>query len=174
MNLSNTTIGIFILAIATTLSIFRLNGHISAHAEYSNLAGSYWDLAEKSSTIKDKSTNIDLFVYKLESLGLQNTNSALIYKTINTDFNKNFAALKTFQSRLHSIDTMNVNSFAYQTAIQQITQQEQGEADDMLSVFSECYYKVHYYFYYNLFIIIGFFILEILLFTIGFAILVEG
>lgn len=39
---------------------------------------------------------------------------------------------------------MDANSFQYNTAIQQITQQEQGEAIDMLSVFQGCWYKENY------------------------------
>lgn len=39
---------------------------------------------------------------------------------------------------------MDANFFQYNTAIQQITQQEQGEAIDMLSVFQGCWYKENY------------------------------
>ena len=41
---------------------------------------------------------------------------------------------------------MNVASFEYQTAIQQITAQEQGEAQAMLEVFSGIWWKNNYIF----------------------------
>jgi hypothetical protein len=52
--------------------------------------------------------------------------------------------LKSLQSRLHQIDTMDANSFQYNTAIQQITEQEQGGACAMLNIFKGCWYKEHY------------------------------
>ena len=44
---------------------------------------------------------------------------------------------------------MNVQSFAYQTAIQQITQQEQGEAQYMLKVFQGSWMLIHYWYLWN-------------------------
>jgi hypothetical protein len=47
---------------------------------------------------------------------------------------------------LDEIQKMNVASFEYQTAIQQITAQEQGEAQAMLEVFSGIWWKNNYIF----------------------------
>ena len=56
----------------------------------------------------------------------------------------NFEALKSLQKRLQEIKKLDPNSFEYNTAIQQITAQEQGEAASMLCVFHGCWIKEHY------------------------------
>jgi hypothetical protein len=47
--------------------------------------------------------------------------------------------VQTLVSRLDSISRTDATSFQYNTAIEQITKQEQGEASNMLDVFCECY-----------------------------------
>jgi len=66
---------------------------------------------------------------------------------------------------------MNPESFAYQTAIQQITEQEQGQACLMLSVFKDCWLYKYHYTLWNDFIVIGFAILQLLIILIGFTII---
>lgn len=44
---------------------------------------------------------------------------------------------------------MKVTSFEYQTAMQQITGQEQGEANEMLSVFKGVWYKENFILLWN-------------------------
>jgi len=53
-------------------------------------------------------------------------------------------ALETLSRRLTEIQNMNPSSFEYNTAIQQITAQEQGEANAMLSEFKGCYLLNNY------------------------------
>lgn len=105
----------------------------------------HWTLADRASTIDYKSQQIDLFVEALEKQGLAGTNDALILKTPENSFDENFKTLKSLQTRLTEIKTMDPRSFEYQTAIQQITAQEQGEAKQMLDVLQGCWYKQHHF-----------------------------
>lgn len=132
-----------------------------ANYQYSSTIESNWNLADKASTISQKSDYIDKFVLALQNSGLQGQNDALIFFTPNNSFDQNFQAIQSLQSRLHEIKTMDESSFAYQTAIQQITAQEQGQADDMLAVFSGSWYKVHHYLLWNPWIVLGWIIIII-------------
>jgi len=116
---------------------------------YTNEFSSYWELADKSSTIEEKARYINLFVEALEKSGLQGEYNAIIYKTPTVSFDKNLLALKSLQQRLEEIKTMDIRSFEYQTAIQQITGQEQGEAQEMLDVLHGCWVKNNYFFYWD-------------------------
>lgn len=111
---------------------------------YNREIQSYWDLADKSSTIQKKSEYIDIFVDKLEQSGLHGNYNAIWQTTPDNSFDCNFDALKTLQKRLHDVQNMEVTSFEYQTAMQQITGQEQGESADMISVFKGTWTKEHY------------------------------
>lgn len=108
---------------------------------YNKEIGSYWSLADKSSSIDKKSEYIDKFVGALELSGLSGKYNAVFLTTPDNSFDYNLDALKTLQARLHEISNMDVTSFEYQTAIQQITAQEQGEAEAMLSVFYGVWWK---------------------------------
>jgi hypothetical protein len=101
-----------------------------------------WVLADKSSTLVAKSEYIDKFVENLqigEQSGDFSTHSAFFLKNDANAFSENLKALKTLQSRLYEVRSMDPSSFEYNNAIQQITAQEQGEASEMINVFSECY-----------------------------------
>jgi len=106
-----------------------------------------WSLSDKSSTITAKQKYIGEFVAALEQ-GFKNNEfseyNALFLKTPNNSFIKNLEALKTLSDRLNEIKGMNPNSFEYNTAIQQITAQEQGEAQSMIYTFSRCYTLSNY------------------------------
>lgn len=109
--------------------------------QYDKEIGSYWKLADKSSTVLEKAKQIDKFVGALEKVNLRGGYDAIFLKTPNNSFDSNFEALKTLQQRLHEIKYMDVSSFEYQTAMQQITAQEQGGAFDMLRVFKGIWWK---------------------------------
>ena len=150
-------VSLFMFSIlVTTLNIAT---GITASYKYSREYGSYWNLADKSSTIKSKAKYIDIFVDKLENSNFNGQYDALVFKTPDNGFNENLVALKTLQKRLYEISDMDISSFEYQTAMQQITAQEQGDADVMLSVFKGVWYKNHYIWLWNW---IGF--IQILLF----------
>lgn len=143
------SIGVILVLAALGLTSFFIFEIVKSNYEYENNYSSYWSLSDKASTISQKSDYIDKFVTSLDGSGLHGTNDALIWKTNNNAFDTNFQALESLQSRLHEIKGMDESSFAYQTAIQQITAQEQGQADDMLGVFEGCWLKVHYYWLWN-------------------------
>lgn len=124
-----------ILAASVLLLIVWIVAYLRADYYYEANVQSEWELADKSSTIPAKREHLDRFVATLERQNLQGRYDALIFPTPNNSFDANFAALKTLQSRLQEIEGMDVKSFEYQTAIQQITAQEQGEAQSMLKTF---------------------------------------
>lgn len=121
---------------------------IVANYEYENMVLSYWNLADKASTIPQKSEYLDRFVVALGSAQLPD-HAAIWLKTPDNDVSQNMLALKSLQGRLHEIQGMDVQSFQYQQAIQQITAQEQGEASNMLAVFENAWYLSHHFFLYD-------------------------
>lgn len=159
--------GILLILCGIGITINMIIMFVQADYHYENDFKANWDLADKSSTIAQKSEYIDKFVEALDNSGLHGTNDALIWKTNNNSFDTNFKALKSLQSRLDEIKGMDESSLAYQTAIQQITAQEQGQADEMLSVFEGCWTKVHYYWLWNPFLVLLQIISIFLLFVLG-------
>jgi hypothetical protein len=139
-------LGITLLVVSVIWSIILVATGIIGKYNYNNNYLSYWSLADKSSTIPKKTEYIDKFVAALEKSHLEGDYNALMLKTPDNSFDSNMDALKSLQSRLHEVQTMDVTSFQYQAAIQQITQQEQGEAGEMLRVFHGTWWKVHYFF----------------------------
>ena len=113
---------------------------IVADYEYEKNFQYAWNLADKSSTIDAKSKYISEFVEKIEAKKDDFAkNSAVWLKTSDNSFDKNLDALKSLRDRLLQIKTMDPQSFQYNTAIQQITAQEQGEAGPMLDVLKSCW-----------------------------------
>jgi predicted negative regulator of RcsB-dependent stress response len=125
---------LILMAIIIGFAQFRAN------YEYSTAIGSYWDLSEKASTLKQKSTYLDKYVAGLEDPATRFAPfNATIYQTPNNSFEQNLVAVKSLQSRMHQIQNMDETSFAYQTAIQQITAQEQGEGQEVTDTFEGCW-----------------------------------
>jgi hypothetical protein len=110
---------------------------------------SYWSLADKSSTIIKKSEYLDKFVEALEKQNFEGKYNALFLNTPDNNFDQNFVVLKSLQQRLHEIKGMNVSSFEYQTAMQQITGQEQGEASAMIRIFRGVWWKENHFLLWN-------------------------
>jgi len=142
-----------ILSIVGTLILsceIRL-GILSSY-NYEKHYSQLWSLAEKSSTIPAKQQYISQFLNTLKQ-GKTNGDfaeyDALFLKTPNNNFDANLKALETLSARLTEIQSMDPSSFQYNTAIQQITAQEQGEAGPMLSVFQGCYDLNNYFFIWN-------------------------
>jgi len=115
---------------------------LSVYADYI-FAKNYmyaWNLSDKASTIEAKAKYINEFVTCIESNRSEFAPYAVVFlKTPNNSFDCNLDAIKTLRDRLETIKTMKENSFEYQTAIQQITAQEQGQAHELISVFESCY-----------------------------------
>jgi len=124
-------IGSLILFIQVTTTIF-------AYYEYEKSIGSYWELADKSSLLEDKNVYVEKFIAALEASD-HSAYNAVFFKNINNSFSYNLNALRSLNRRLDSLDKLDKQSFAYQSAMQQITAQEQGEASDMLEVLSGCW-----------------------------------
>jgi hypothetical protein len=131
---------------ALLLGIVWRIAEFQADNEYSNFAGSYWELSDKASTLTQKSSYLDQYVAALETPGKFAANNATIYRTPNNSYEQNMVALKSLQGRMHQIQGMDESSFAYQTAIQQITAQEQGEAHGLTSTFEGCWFLQNHYF----------------------------
>ena len=139
------TLGIILIIISLIVLAFDIGNGIMGSYQYSNQIECYWSLADKASTIQKKAENIDKFVAALENSGLKGQYNAMFLVTPDNSFDYNMEALKTLQNRLHEIEKMDITSFQYQTAIQQITQQEQGEAHAMLSIFEGIWWKINYF-----------------------------
>jgi hypothetical protein len=103
----------------------------------------YWSLSDKASTLDQKSAYLDQYVSGIEGQTFA-PNNATIFPTANTAFAQNLIALKSLQGRMHQIKGMDESSFAYQTAIQQITAQEQGEAQALTSTLEGCWMLQHH------------------------------
>lgn len=142
-------LGIILTVIGLVLIILNIIGGVVGSYQYENKVKSYWELADKSSTVIKKAENIDKFVQALENSNFNGKYNAIFLTTPNNSFDLNFEALKTLQQRLHEIKDMDVTSFEYQTAMQQITEQEQGEANGTLSVFKGIWWKEHHFLLWN-------------------------
>lgn len=106
-----------------------------------------WNLADKSSTIPAKEGYINQYVKALragQTNGAFAEYDAIWLKTPDNNFELNLKAVETLAQRLKEIQNMDPKSFEYNTAIQQITAQEQGEAQAMLSVIHGCYDLANY------------------------------
>lgn len=133
-----------LLLIIVAWLIYNATTVIQSNYKYSKIFNSYWSLAEKASSIEKKIEGIDKFVNALSKSGFEGQYDALFMETPDNSFDENFAALLSLQKRLHEIQSMDIKSFEYQTALQQITQQEQAEAEEMLDVFHGVFMKNHY------------------------------
>lgn len=167
------TFAVFLILFGSLFAISRGILRIYVSYEYTNEIGCNWDLSERASTIAQKSEYMTKFMKALEAAKLDGVNSNLIMETPESDFTQNMKALKSLQQRLIDISGMDENSFAYQTALQQITAQEQGEAHDMLDNLKECWKRQSHYTIWNELIGIGFLILQFICIVIGCVILSE-
>lgn len=126
-------IGILLLIIQ---DITQIKASFTLEKNYTQL----WELADKSSTIPAKRKLIGDFVAALEAGRREfSSHDAVWLQTPNNSFESNLAALRSLSGRLAQIEDMAPDSFQYNTAIQQITAQEQGEAHRLLSVIRGCY-----------------------------------
>lgn len=169
-------IAIMLILVGAGIGLYRIiNKEYIIEREYTNTVQGNWDMADRASTIKQKSEYMDKFISAVESSELEGLNSSYWYPTIESDFDQNFLALKSLQTRLHEIDSMDVTSFAYQTAIQQITEQEQGLAHTMLDHIKSCWIQKNYYGYWNpvsVFIISALWIITLIVgISLGFQVL---
>ena len=136
---------IWLTIFSASLLTLIIISNIRASYHYERDISSSWELANKASTIETKYIYISKFVDIIkENKEKFATHNAIWLETPNNSFDNNLAMLETLKDRLNTIKGMNPNSFEYQTAIQQITAQEQGEAHNMLNVFEGCYFLNNY------------------------------
>lgn len=110
---------------------------------------SYWEMADRASTLAKKSEYLDKFMAALDAQNLGGSHANLFLNTPRTQYDFNRDALGSLQSRMHATAAMDQNSMAYQMAIQQITGQEWGEADALINTINDCYDSVHFYCLWN-------------------------
>ena len=154
------------LIIMTTVFVLILTYDISigivGHYQYEKQFGAYWSLSEKASTIPQKSEYLDRYINALEQSGMAGKYNAIWLITPDNSFDYNMLALKSLQLRLHDIKNMDVSSFQYQTAIQQITAQEQGEAMHMNEVFAGIWWMDNHFLLWDWVLIINLIALVVL------------
>jgi len=126
------------------IGIVYIVNEIKLTYRYEREIFSYWSLADKSSTLSEKAQYVGQFVKALEKSIKKGVYNAVVFPTMDNSFDYNLKALKSLSARLNEIQTMNKKSFEYQTALEQITKQEQGEAEAMLSVFKGCWQLDNY------------------------------
>lgn len=138
-------VGVFLLLVCLFwLGAIIVSGVRSGYT-WENKYHSNWTLADKSSSIPAKAELVNAFVASMESNRHDFAdNDAIFLTTPDNSFDNNIKALKTLQVRLKDIEKMDPTSFQYNTAIQQITAQEQGEAHQMIGVLQGCYNLKNY------------------------------
>lgn len=138
--------GLFLVILGALTIITIITTYNIGRYQYERDHLSFWNLAEKASTIQQKAMYMDKFVASFQGKGFEGEHNAIIFKTQDNSFDKNYEALQSLKKRLDEIQKMNIASFEYQTAIQQITQQEQGEAHNLLDELSGVWWKRNYVF----------------------------
>lgn len=142
------TIGAILIVLGLILFVNQVRLEIVSKYAYEKTYGNLWSLADKSSTIPAKQDYINKFVTVLKAgkeKGDFSDYNAMWLKTPDNQFDANLKALETLAGRLKEIQNMDPTSFQYNTAIQQITAQEQGEAHALMGVFSGCYFMASWF-----------------------------
>jgi hypothetical protein len=118
-----TKIGIIMMTTALIMLITNIYQAIMANYLYTKNYLYAWNLADKSSTINAKALYVSQFVSSIESNkhDFAQYNAQFLF-TKDNSLQYNIEALKTLNNRLNQIMSMDIKSFEYQTAIQQITQ----------------------------------------------------
>jgi hypothetical protein len=128
------------MVIGVVVLIVQLVTTIASEYSYDKDYASLWELADKSSTIEAKADYISQFVEQIETNKDKfSKHNAVVFKTPNNEFSNNLKALVSLRDRLYEINKMDPASFQYNTAIQQITEQEQGDAFQLTSTLKSCY-----------------------------------
>ena len=147
-----------LVIVGIALAIWMIIGAVIAGYQYENDYYYAWSLADKSSDLQSKSKYITEFRTNLE-IGYMRGDFAsydvLFLKTNDNSFERNLEALKSLEKRIIEIQLMDVKSFEYNTAIQQITSQEQGEAQPMLKNFKNCYLFASYPYLWRIFLVLS-------------------
>lgn len=141
------TIGITAIILGVFLCVYQIQTQIRASYRLEKYYTNLWELADKSSTISAKYQYLLQFSSALQlgyNRGEFASHDAIWLQTPNNSFESNLKALTSLVERLAEIREMNPSSFEYNTAIQQITAQEQGEAGKIMAIFRGCYELASY------------------------------
>ncbi len=134
----------FLLTIPVIIWIFLIASYVTHDYQWNNKYLYAWDLGVKQSTLAGKSQYISEFTDTIKEHRADFAEyNAIFLKTPNNSFEKNLEALNTLCIRMKEIQEMDPTSFQYNTAIEQITRQEQDEAIDMIMVFKGCWFLKH-------------------------------
>lgn len=161
---------ITMIIVGFALAAFQIASKVVSNYQLEKNYFQLWELADKSSTITAKRQYISQFVTALEygySKREFSDYNAKWLQTPNNGFKENLDAIKSLAFRLDEIQGMKPTSFEYNTAIHQITGQEQGEAQKLLRVISGCYTLQNYPIVWGWIGIIFLFVELILIFTGG-------
>ncbi len=161
------TLGIIMIIFGSLFAITRGCMNVYSGYEYDKTIGSNWDLADRASTLAQKSEYVNKFVIALDSCKLDGINNSIFLATPDRGFSENMRALKSLQNRLIQISCMSESDFAYQTALQQITAQEQGEAHELTRNLYGCWQKVNHYTLWNDLISLSFLLLQFIIIVVG-------
>lgn len=144
----NIKIAIILLSASILLGIYQIKSLIIGNYRFEKDYLQFWELSDKSSTIPAKQKYISEFVLTLENgykKGDFSSFNAIFLKTPNNNFEANLNALRTLSQRLIEIQEMDPKTFEYNTAIQQITAQEQGDAHKLIGIIKGCYFLNNYF-----------------------------
>lgn len=146
MNKISFWVGILLVTLSVFFSYRQIKTRITSSYLFERDYSSLWYLGEKASTIEAKEKFVDAFYNALKTGQEQGKFaewSAIWLKTPKNNFSTNLIVLSSLKQRLGEIKGMNPNSFEYNTAIQQITAQEQRDSG-MIHLFKECYQLQNY------------------------------
>lgn len=129
---------IFLLFASAFLMSIQVVSCVKGDYNYEKQLGSYWELADKSSTLSEKSIYITKFLDSLKA-SKHSDYGSVVLQTPSESWELNIRALQSLKDRLEKIRTMDEKSFEYQTAIQQITAQEQGDAKALIGHIKEAW-----------------------------------
>lgn len=143
-------LAIILILVSLILTSIMIKGCIVGEYEYEKKYLYLWNLSDKSSTLEEKEKYITVFANTLEKNRHDFSEyNAVWLKTPDNSFDYNLKAVQSLKDRLMEIKSMDPKSFEYQTAIQQITAQEQGEANKLLKTIEGCWVKYHYWYIWN-------------------------
>lgn len=118
---------IAIMAILAILLGVAVNGAYQQNVwgyQYQNDVQQYFEKADRSATLKDKAQAFDQYVVALEKENLTQGKSTMWpWPHATSDLGYNFQIVKTLQTRLHEVQNIDPNSYAYADQNRQIIQE---------------------------------------------------
>ena len=140
-------IGVAMMFLGIFIAGLQIGGCVRSNYSFEKKYLYAWELADRSSTIEAKANYIQQFVDAISTNKDDFAEyNAIWLQTPENKFENNVSALVSLKDRLNEIRKMDVSSFQYNTAIQQITAQEQGEAHGLIRHIQGCYDLENYWY----------------------------